>query len=552
MQALEAAAPLTDRGFRFISEAGEEDFCSYQHLVSEVDRYGGGLQACGLRRGDRVALVLTENRDFIFCLLGALRAGLVPVPIYPPAGLRRVDAYLENTLHIVRKSQARVLVTDGRADRWIGGAPLGATTLERVLTVDDLRSSVAPLTPALVTLDDTCFLQFTSGSTARPKGVIVTYRNLAANVRAFMEDGLHITRDDSGVSWLPLYHDMGLIGFVFGPLYHQGTVTYLSPLAFLKRPHRWLQTITRFHATVSFAPNFAYSLCTHRLREEDLHSLDLSSWRAAGCGAEPVHAATLAAFAARFREVGFDERAWLPCYGMAEATLAISFAPLGRGVRADQVDLEQLARSGRACPASTGPTLEIVSCGPPFAEHEVRVFDPTDRECSRSLGERCVGELCVRGPSVTSGYFADSESTARATAGGWLHTGDLGYLADGEVFVCGRSKELIIVRGRNYFPQDLERWAARCEGARPGGIVAFASRGAEDQDRVVLVVETKLAPGVARTRLATEVRRAVHEGTGLAVDEVVVLGPGALPKTSSGKLRRTEVRRRFEAGVLGQ
>jgi len=550
VQALDEAAQSTGTGFRFIDESGTAKFFDYAAVARHADRFGGAFQELGLARGDRVALVLANNSDFVFAFLGALCAGLVPVPIYPPAGLRKLDSYLANTLHIVEKSGAKLLVADARVKRVMGEVRLRAGELGKVVGVERIRESDVPIRRSDVALEDTCFLQFTSGSTARPKGVIVSHENLAANVKAFMEDGLQVTRHDSGVSWLPLYHDMGLIGFVLGPLYHQNTITFLSPLTFLKRPGRWLQTISMYGATVSFGPNFAYALCAKRLREVDLEGLDLSTWRVAGCGAEPINAATLASFVSRFASVGFDERALLPCYGMAEATLAVSFAPLGGGVRSETVDLDKLAEEGVAEPSSDAAnTLTIVNCGATFAEHDVAAFDPDDAESETVLPDRRVGELRVRGPSVTRGYFAEPELTERAFAGGWLRTGDLGYLVRREVFVCGRTKELVIIRGRNYFPQDLERHAALVKGVRPGNVVAFGIHR-EDGERVVMAAETKLADPAERCRLADRIRRSVQEATGVVLDEVVILDAGVLPKTSSGKLQRTQALELFERGRL--
>ena len=552
VQALEDAALSTDAGYRFIEESGEARFFAYDSVAREADRFGGVFQELGLVPGDRVALVLTHNRDFVFAFLGALRVGLVPVPIYPPAGLRKLDVYLDNTLHIVVQSGAKLLLAEARVKRLLGQVRLAAPDLVRIVAVESVRDSDVPVRRVRVRPSDTCFLQFTSGSTSRPKGVIVSYENLAANVHAFMENGLRVERSDSGVSWLPLYHDMGLIGFVLGPLYHQRTITYLSPVAFLKRPGRWLQTISAYGASISFGPNFAYALCVKRLRDADLEGLDLSTWRVAGCGAEPISAGNLAAFVERFAPVGFDPSSLMPCYGMAEATLAVSFAPLGSGVRTETVDLDRLAREGRAEPPGAGSArLTIVNCGSTFSGHRVAAFETDDMTSQRPLPDRRLGELRVRGPSVTSGYFGAPDLTESAFAGEWLKTGDLGYLVKGDVFVCGRLKELIIVRGRNYFPQDLERHAARVEGVRPGNVVAFGTHSIDEGvERVVMALETRLAEPERRRQLASDVRRTVLEGTGVTLDEILVLDARVLPKTSSGKLQRAQTRELFERGVL--
>jgi len=554
-QAIEDAAASTRTGFRFLEENAEnEPFFTHAGIERASARYGGALQALGLQKGDRVALILPDNADFVFAFLGAIRAGIIPVPIYPPTGLGKLAGYLENTLHIVASSGSKVLLTSAEIKRMLGTIQAQAPDLEKVVAVEGMRASREEFRPAKVSLDDTCFLQFTSGSTSRPKGVVLTHANLAANVRAITELGLGV-RDsaDSGVSWLPLYHDMGLIGFVIAPLYSVTTVTFLPPLLFLKRPARWLETISRHRGSISFGPNFAYALCVKRIKEQEMEGLDLSGWRVAGCGAEPIRAENLRVFADKFARVGFNERAFVCCYGMAESTLAISFSQVGAGVVTDTVKGETLWSEGKATPAEPGAddAMPIVQCGQAFEGHEIGVFAPEDEESQAPLGDRQVGELRLRGPSVTPGYHNEPDLTRKAFAGGWLRTGDLGYLADGKVFICGRSKEVIIVNGRNYYPQDLEWEVGRVEGVRKGNVVAFGTmKPHNDRERVVIAFETNVAEPDARQALQAEVRKTVQQGLGLTVDDVIPLAPGVLPKTSSGKLQRAKTRELYETGDL--
>ncbi|WP_437673073.1 fatty acyl-AMP ligase [Sorangium sp. So ce131] len=554
-QAIEDAAASTKTGYRFIEESSEtEPFFTHGGIERASARIGGALQALGLQKGDRVALILPDNADFIFAFLGAIRAGIIPVPIYPPTGLGKLTGYLENTLHIVAKSGARVLLTSAEIKRMLGTIQAQAPELEQIVAVEGIRGSREELKPVKVELDDVCFLQFTSGSTSRPKGVVLTHANLAANVRAIIELGLAVRESvDTGVSWLPLYHDMGLIGFVIAPLYHVNTVTFLPPLLFLKRPVRWLETITRHRGNVSFGPNFAYALCVKRIREQEMAGLDLSTWRVAGCGAEPIRADNLRAFAEKFAPVGFDEKAFVCSYGMAESTLAVSFSALGTGLQTDTVNGETLWREGKAAPApaeSEGASA-LVQCGSAFEGHEIAVFASDDAESARPLGDREVGEIRLRGPSVMSGYFNEPDLTKEAFAGGWLRTGDLGYLADGKVYICGRSKEVIIVNGRNYYPQDLEWEASRVSGVRKGNVIAFGTmKPHNDRERVVIVFETAATEEQERQTLKGEVRRAVQQAMGLTVDDVVAVGAGVLPKTSSGKLQRSKTRELYENGEL--
>ncbi|MDC3952544.1 fatty acyl-AMP ligase [Polyangium jinanense] len=554
-QAIEDAAASSSTGYRFLDESPDvAPFHSYADVERMSARYGGAMQAMGLRKGDRIALILPDNADFVFAFLGAVRAGIIPVPIYPPTGLGKLSGYLENTLHIVAKSGARVLLTSSEIKKILGTIQAQAPGLEKVVAVEGVRTSSDKLRPEKIDLDDVCFLQFTSGSTARPKGVTLTHRNLAANVHAIMPVGLSI-RDgvDHGVSWLPLYHDMGLIGFVIAPVYHRNSITFLPPLLFLKRPARWLESISKYKGTISFGPNFAYALAVKRIKESEMEGLDLSSWRIAGCGAEPIRAENLRAFAEKFSRIGFDERAFVCCYGMAESTLAVSFSKIWTGVRTDVVDGETLWSKGRAEPASEGSPRAsgIVECGMAFEGHEIKTFAPDDEESARPLPEREVGELRIRGPSVMQGYWNDPEVTKRSFAGGFLRTGDLGYIAEGKVYICGRSKEVVIVNGRNYYPQDIEWEASQVEGVRKGNVIAFGTmKGPSDRERVVIAFETGEKDEAGKKRLEADVRKAVQQSVGLTVDDVVPLAPGVLPKTSSGKLQRAKTRELYESGEL--
>jgi fatty-acyl-CoA synthase len=421
--------------------------------------------------------------------------------------------------------------------------------------------SHAPLLTAPVevsiTGDDLAFLQFTSGSTSAPKGVMVTHHNLAANAHAIMFDGLKSDPDrDKGVSWLPLYHDMGLIGFVIAPIFAEVPVVLLPTTSFVRRPSSWLDAVSRHRGTITFAPNFAYALAVQGISARQMEGWDLSCVRALGCGAEPIDAETVTAFMDKFGAVGLKSTAVMPSYGLAEATLAVTFADLDDALRTDSVEPHDLL-TGKATPATNGHAVQIVSCGRPFPAHRVEIVD----EQGHPLAERNVGEIVVSGPSVAKGYFGD-EATSHATfRAGRLFTGDLGYFAEGRLYVCGRSKDLIILRGRNYFPQDIEKIISEVEGVRTSQVAVFTCprAGSATQatthglpggdERLVAVAE------VSKSQFAEDsVRRAivaaVHEQMGLRVDEVHFLRRGGLPKTSSGKVRRRETRARLQAGTL--
>lgn len=563
-----AGFTFLDGGVPGFTAGAPEVFVSYPALERASSQRAGALAALGLQKGDRVALILPGYDDFVSCFLGALRAGIIPVPIYPPLGIGEVAAYLENSSQILVRCGARALITAGTIKRLLGTLPERCPALREVISIDELRALDRPLRPVAIAPDDVAFLQFTSGSTSQPKGVVVTHANLLANIRCIMELGLRVDAGDLGVSWLPLFHDMGLIGFVLAPIVHRSSVVFLSPLTFLKRPLTWFQAITRYRGTVSYAPNFAYALCCKRIKDAELAGIDLGSWRVAGCGAEPIRAETLEAFAARFAPVGFAAESFLPAYGMAESSLAVSFSPAGRGVKTVHVDARLLEERGEVRRVAAGGERAVsqVSCGAPFAEHELAPFAVDDAASAAPLGEGRVGELRLRGPSVMRGYWEDEGTTRAAFAGGYLRTGDLGFLLDGEIYVCGRIKELIIVNGRNYYPQDLEWAASQVAGVRPGNAIAFGTRvqagaaraaGSASEvsatERVVLVFEVQKPELMARAEeLRGEVMAQLRGSLGLGLDDAVALPPGSLPKTSSGKLQRTRLRALYEAGELAK
>ena len=567
-QAIEDAAKAEPtRGFRFVPETGVPGFpgsadaseasFSYTAIERASARFGGAMQALGLRKGDRVALIIPNNDDFILCFLGAIRAGVVPVPIYPPMALGQLQGYLDNTRHIVAKSGARALITTAKIKRLLGTVQAECPALEQVVAIEGIRESLEPLKAEKIALDDVAFLQFTSGSTSRPKGVTLTHANLAANVKCIMEHGLRIRPEDTGISWLPLYHDMGLIGFVLAPLFYRVPIVYLPPILFLKRPVSWFQTMTRHKGSIAYGPNFAYALCVKRIRATELSGIDLASWRVAGCGAEPIRPETLEAFSAAFANVGFRKEALYPSYGMAESSLAIAFSELDEGVKTISLDGPTLWGAGEAKHVAEDHenAVRLVSCGKQFPDHAIRIFDSEDALSETPLADGRVGEIRISGPSVMRGYWEDAERTREAFAGPYFRTGDLGFLDAGHLFICGRSKEVVIVNGRNYYPQDMEWEAGKVDGVRRGNVVAFGSKdplGQErDRERVVLAFEVQDTERLAQASgLGSAVRKAVQEGMGLTLDDVVALPPGALPKTSSGKLQRAKTRELYETGEL--
>lgn len=565
LDALQRVADRQESGYSYVTEDGTIHFESFHELYRRASRIGFALQAHGLRKGDRLGMILLDSQQFIDSFFGALLVGVIPVPIAPPpARFGQGEASLRHIAPIVTKAQPRLLLTDAQVrpllERLKDDSPPCS-----IRTLDILLREIEPhhdCPSVAIGAEDTAFLQFTSGSTSQPKGVKLSHANLVANVRVIAEHGLQSTPDDYCVSWLPLYHDMGLIGKVLVPMYAgMRGVLFMPPGLFLKRPLSWLRYISRQKGTITFAPNFAYDLCLTRARQKPIEGLDLSSLRIAGCGAEPIRYEVLAAFADTFKPYGFRAEALMPCYGLAEHTLAVAFSPINSGMIVDLVSAEALA-GGEAIPVDQSETaakaqeatagrhglVHVVSCGRVFPGHEGKIVDAAGNR----LHERMVGEILLRGPSVTQGYFADAQATAATWRDGWLHTGDLGYLADGNLYVWGRTKDLIIVHGRNYHPQDLEWEAAQTQGVRTGNVIAF---GFEDPDirreRVVIAAETSLSRDRHR-QLQQAITARLQEALSLTVDQVVLVPPHTLPKTSSGKLQRARTRELFRSGALGQ
>ncbi len=532
VEAVRALGDDRERGFVFVSSDGTERLLSFHDIAAEAGRRAARLAARGLHQGDRLAMVLPEGEQFVLSFLAALFAGVVPVPIYPQLSFKNIEGYHDTVAHIARASGAAMLLTTAATKPYVEPVA-GRVPGLGILTCEALEGS-APALHVDARPDDLAFLQFTSGSTSRPKGVMVTHGNLRANAEAFMVHGLD--RDpavDKGVSWLPLFHDMGLVGFVVGPLFTNVPCVFLPTASFVRAPRLWLEKIHQHRGTITYAPNFAYALVAKRMRDRDVEGLDLSCLRIAGCGAEPIQARSLREFADRLAPAGFDPRAFLPSYGMAEATLAITFAPLRDGLRTDLTDAGN----------------ELVDCGVPFPGHELAIVD----EAGTRLGERQVGQIVTRGPSVTPGYFNEPDLTAQTyrslpgDAGGpWLHTGDLGYVAGGRLFVCGRVKDIVIVRGRNYYPSDIEWAVSELPGVRRGNAVAFGVN-VDGQEQLVVCCEGA-AGDAAAIREATSACIAAQFG--LTAYEVVVSPLASLPRTSSGKPQRRKTREMYLDGSL--
>lgn len=533
-------------------EDGQVTTLTYGRLFTGAEAVARGLRARGIGPGDTVAIMLPTGYDFFFTFFGALLAGAVPVPVYPPFRADKIEEYAHRQTAILRNAETRILVTFRPAERLARLLKPRVPSLVAVVSAERLarRENGAPREVAeLGSPDEIALIQYTSGSTGEPRGVALTHRNILANLRAIGR-GVQVRSTDVTVCWLPLYHDMGLIGCWLFSLYYDLPIAALSPLAFLRRPQRWLWAIHRHRGTLSPAPNFAYELCVRKIDPQALAGLDLSSWRVALNGAEPVNPDTLARFIQRFAPYGFRPEVMMPVYGLAESSVALTFAPLGRPPRVDAVAREAFQRARRAEPpaASDPEPLRFASVGRPLPEHEVRVVD----EAEQPVGERQEGHLQFRGPSAMQGYYRNPQATAAMrTSDGWCRTGDLAYWADGELFITGRTKDLIIRAGRNICPQELEEVAADVPGVRRGAVAAFGiPEPRTGTEALVLVAETRETNEAVRARMVSEIIRRVGSLSRISPDVVRLVPPQTIPKTPSGKLRRFECRQLFLRGSL--
>ena len=583
---------------------GEPARITFATLVERAEHIAAGLANRGLAPGQSAALMLPTGLDYLATFLAVQMAGAIPVPIYPPARPSQLEDHVTRHAGILANARTRILVTFAPALRVSKLLTAQVPGLDSVADVAGLdRDGRFRERPALDE-SSTAFLQYTSGSTGSPKGVVLSHGDVLASLKA-MAAALGATPRDVFVSWLPLYHDMGLIGAWMGSLYYGFPLVLMSPLDFLARPARWLEAIHRHRGTLSGGPNFAYELCVRRIGPEEAEGLDLSSWRIAFNGAEPVNPDTMDRFTAKFVPHGLPPRAMTPVYGLAEATLGVAFTPIGRGPRVEVVDAEAMARHARATPlpggmivngtpadrpSADGPSVDgpsvdgphaggphvggspsggtphgrpsaegtsaggsperarrFVSCGPPIPGFEVRIVDDRGTE----LEERTEGAVEFRGPSTTSGYFRNPAASRALFDGEWLRSGDRGYVAGGELYVTGRDKDLIVRAGRNLYPYDLEAAVGGIDGVRKGCVAVFASPDpAAGTERLVVVAETREREAGRRRGIEEAIVRAAAAQLGSGPDEVVLAPPHSVLKTSSGKIRRSAVRDLFESGAL--
>jgi fatty-acyl-CoA synthase len=548
VELLSRAAEFPEPGVRLLDRAGKAEWLAWPAIQDRARRVCGALQAAGVSRAERVALIFPTGADFLDTLFGTILAGAVPVPMYPPVQLGRLDEYFRRTSAMLAAADVCLIVADRRVARILGDVV--RRVRPRLGCVAPGQLADAPAVVAGVVEDDLGLIQFSSGTTSDPKPVALSHRAIvaqAALLNTFWPDSGEVRH--SGVSWLPLYHDMGLIGTIFTALERPGTVTLIPPEVFVARPAVWLRTLSDYGATISPAPTFGYGHSLQRIRDDELDGVDLSRWRVALCGGETVVPEVLRAFGRRFARWGFAPGALTPVYGLSEAALAVTFSDLALPFTARRFERSALADDRVARDAAADDAgLELASLGRPVPGFEIRV---TDAE-GRSLAERCVGRVECRGPSVMTGYFRQPEETSRVVSNGWLDTGDLGFLLDGELYLAGREKDVLIIRGRNHAPEEVERAAESVPGARVGRVVAVSwlPEGA-DGERLLTFVEAR--QGVREAEfddLARTSSDAIVAATGLTPAGVIVVAHGTLPRTSSGKLRRGETLKQYLAGTL--
>ncbi len=538
-EALRRAAP-TEAGITIVDRRMSDRRLGYAELLDASQLVAGALHTDGVDRGDRVCILGPTTAELVVALYGTWMAGAVPVVLSLPRRMSELPAFIEDVARRVEKTEASLLAV---SDLLLDQAP-DLDVRAQVVSLEALASSGhAPADPADPAADDLAYLQFTSGTTARSRAVALTHGHLIANLHAAGELANVDAGVDVFVSWLPLFHDMGLIGMLLGSLVFGAELVLIPTEEFLGRPGVWADAISAYRGTLTASPNFGYGLAARDLAAKP-RALDLSSWRLAANGAEPIDLETIQRFSEVARPYGFNANAMCPMFGLAEATLAVSLSRADEPVAIEWVDREALETAGRVhtVAAHAPGSRSFVACGFPIPGHEIAIVDGDGNEAAPGV----VGEICFRGPSIMSGYWRDQDATDEVLRDGWLHTGDLGFWTEHGLVVCGRKKDMIILGGRNLYPEDYEFHAEQVPGVRKGNVIAFAI---PERERMVVVCESTAGPdeanGVARTALET-LRRALPRGP----EEVVLVSPGTLPKTSSGKRQRGTCREQDSTGDL--
>lgn len=539
-----------DAGFNFYSARGALNaVLTYRDLCEHAQSYGRRLSAAGVGPGERVALLAATAPEFMILFFACQYAGIIPVPMPLPTAFGRREAYIEQIKGQMATSQARMALGPSELLPFVeeAGSDL---TMDLIGSLDD----IAELPEGAGTLqpggpEDLSYIQYSSGSTRFPKGVMVTHTNLLNNCNAMNSFGVKNSTNERGMSWLPFFHDMGLVGFVLGAVTSQSSMDYLAPEDFARRPLTWLKILSENGGTLSYAPSFGYELCARRVaaKAEGTLDLDLSKWRVAGIGGEMIKPKVMQAFAEAFKPYGFSDQAFCASYGLAECVLAVSFAEGGKGMTLDHVDKNALEDHKAVSVPDDGSHdgRTFVVCGKVIPNHVVEIRD----EAGTVLSERQVGRVFVRGPSVMLGYFDDPEATDEALFDGWLDTGDLGYWIGEDLVIVGRAKDMMIINGRNVWPQDIEWTVEHIDKLRSGDGAAIVLTDDNGTEVPTILVQCRASDLDERVRLAQEVTERVQEAIGVLFD-VVLVPARSLPKTTSGKLARGRAKAMFESGEI--
>ena len=524
---------------------------TFADLQSKSRTTARKLMNVGLNRGDRVGIVAETGADFMIVFFACQYAGLIPCPMPYSMYIGGKDAYVNRVAGMLRAANANAVVTSADLENQIreGGALVGVT---RILTHDALQAvpeSDADLQPFAA--DEVAYIQYSSGSTSEPKGVLITQKSIMANADGILRYGLAVNANDRAFSWLPLYHDMGLVGFCLSPMLAQVSVDFLATTAFARRPALWLKLMSERRTTISYSPTFGYDLAAKRING-DAASLDLSALRIAGIGGDMVRPDVLNTFAKTLDVAKFNARAFLPSYGMAESTLAVSFTSLNEPVRTDTVVRDAMKSKGIAVLADSKSdstkTRSFVICGKPLPGHLMVVRGDSGEE----LPDRTIGRLFVNGPSLMAGYYNREEDTSSAIgADGYLDTGDMGYRLGDEFVITGRAKDLILHNGRNIWPQDIEWVVEKISPLKAGDVAAFAVETDTGEDDVVVLVQCRVTDPSEQEELRRAVSKAVHQSAGVDCT-IVLVAPKSLPFTSSGKLSRAGARNKYLCDEIGE
>ncbi len=535
-------------GLNFYSGRGRLEYVlPYTELRRRALVLARKLLSTGLNRLDRVAIVAETGPDFIITFFACQYAGFVPCPIPYSMYIGGREAYEQRIAGMLKAADARCVISPADQIESLRVAA-GSVDVEMVFSHDELSTlpeSIAKMRG--FEGGDVAYIQYSSGSTSAPKGVLISQGAISTNARGMLVFGIHVKPSDRGFSWLPWYHDMGLVGFCLAPLLSQFSMDYLATTAFARRPSLWLKLISENRCTVSFSPTFGYDLASKRIGTE-VEKLDLSCWRVAGIGGDMVRPDVLNEFAKALAGAKFSFGAFLPCYGMAEHTLAISFPPMGRALRVDTVDKNGVRNNHKAIPVAPGTpdSRGYAVCGRVLEGHEMEVRDAE----GAILADREIGRIFLRGPSLMNGYFKDVDATADVIdAQGFLNTGDMGYRLDGEIVITGRAKDLILHNGRNIWPQDIEWAAEKYAELKSGDVAAFAIEGDDGDDEVVVLVECRTTEIADKEKLRREVGKLVHQGSGVDC-KIELVAPRSLPFTTSGKLSRAGARSKYLAGEI--